>query len=231
MLGRSSTSVIVVLCLALCSHAFYIPGVAPTEFSTGDAIEIKVLLGDAALRLREDRFLEPSLHRHASCRLGCVVAVASRKHRVNFQENEQEPMGIVSFFSRIVSLFVRPEVTLRISAERFTVCFRSQVVKLTSNKSPLPYEYYHLPFCQPDKIERRAENLGMCCKGTLMNSELVDLLLFAGAFHFGFLVCRIRFAFEDNPRMTWLLELFQVHYEHVGRSDHAAAIDVNRTYL
>ena len=36
-----------------------------------------------------------------------------------------------------------------------------QVVKLTSSKNPLPFEYYHLPFCQPDKIERRAENLGM----------------------------------------------------------------------
>ncbi len=36
-----------------------------------------------------------------------------------------------------------------------------QVVKLTSPRNPLPFEFYHLPFCRPQRIQRRAENLGM----------------------------------------------------------------------
>ena len=38
----------------------------------------------------------------------------------------------------------------------------SQVVKLSSARNPMPFEYYHLPFCRPDKIIRRHENLGTC---------------------------------------------------------------------
>ena len=38
-----------------------------------------------------------------------------------------------------------------------------KAVKMTSTKHPLPYEYYHLPFCKPDKLVHRAENLGEVC--------------------------------------------------------------------
>lgn len=38
-----------------------------------------------------------------------------------------------------------------------------QAVKLTSVKTQLPYEYYALPFCQPQSgVVYKAENLGMC---------------------------------------------------------------------
>ena len=30
-----------------------------------------------------------------------------------------------------------------------------KAVKMTSTKHPLPYEYYHLPFCQPEKLVRQ----------------------------------------------------------------------------
>ena len=33
-------------------------------------------------------------------------------------------------------------------------------MKLTSSRTQLPYEYYSLPFCQPNKITYKAENLG-----------------------------------------------------------------------
>ena len=36
-----------------------------------------------------------------------------------------------------------------------------QVVKMESSMNPLPFEFYHLPFCRPPKITRRIENLGM----------------------------------------------------------------------
>ncbi|ESN98735.1 hypothetical protein HELRODRAFT_66664 [Helobdella robusta] len=35
-----------------------------------------------------------------------------------------------------------------------------KAVKLTSVKAQLPYDYYSLPFCKPDKIEYKPENLG-----------------------------------------------------------------------
>jgi transmembrane 9 superfamily protein 2/4 len=39
------------------------------------------------------------------------------------------------------------------------------VNKLTSTKTQLPYEYYSLPFCKPDRIINMAENLGEVLRG------------------------------------------------------------------
>lgn len=36
----------------------------------------------------------------------------------------------------------------------------SQAVKLTSSRTQLPYEYYSLPFCKPDTVFYKGENLG-----------------------------------------------------------------------
>ena len=47
-----------------------------------------------------------------------------------------------------------------------------KVNKLTSTKTQLPYEYYMLPFCQPDTLETVAENLGEVLRGDkIMNSN------------------------------------------------------------
>lgn len=35
-----------------------------------------------------------------------------------------------------------------------------QAVKLTSSHTQLPYEYYSLPFCKPDAVFYKGENLG-----------------------------------------------------------------------
>lgn len=40
-----------------------------------------------------------------------------------------------------------------------------KVNKLTSTKTQLPYSYYSLPFCKPDKIVDSAENLGEVLRG------------------------------------------------------------------
>ena len=46
------------------------------------------------------------------------------------------------------------------------------VNKLTSTKTQLPFEYYMLPFCQPDTLETVAENLGEVLRGDkIMNSN------------------------------------------------------------
>ncbi|MGH0143157.1 UNVERIFIED_CONTAM: hypothetical protein FKN15_034541 [Acipenser sinensis] len=55
-----------------------------------------------------------------------------------------------------------------------------KAVKLTSSRTQLPYEYYSLPFCRPDQIVYKAENLGEVLRGDrivntpfkmLMNSD------------------------------------------------------------
>merc|ERR1719240_2017403 len=47
-----------------------------------------------------------------------------------------------------------------------------KVNKLTSTKTQLPYEYYMLPFCQPETLETVAENLGEVLRGDkIMNSN------------------------------------------------------------
>nr|XP_023659902.1 transmembrane 9 superfamily member 4-like isoform X1 [Paramormyrops kingsleyae] len=40
-----------------------------------------------------------------------------------------------------------------------------KAVKLTSSHTQLPYEYYSLPFCQPEKVVYNAENLGEVLRG------------------------------------------------------------------
>lgn len=35
-----------------------------------------------------------------------------------------------------------------------------QAVKLTSSRTQLPYEYYSLPFCKPEAVFYKGENLG-----------------------------------------------------------------------
>ena len=47
-----------------------------------------------------------------------------------------------------------------------------KVNKLTSTRTQLPFEYYALPFCQPETIENVAENLGEVLRGDrIMNSN------------------------------------------------------------
>lgn len=40
-----------------------------------------------------------------------------------------------------------------------------KVNKLTSIKTQLPYEYYSMPYCRPEKIMPSAENLGEVLRG------------------------------------------------------------------
>lgn len=40
-----------------------------------------------------------------------------------------------------------------------------KVNKLTSTKTQLPYSYYSLPYCHPEKIVDSAENLGEVLRG------------------------------------------------------------------
>ena len=46
--------------------------------------------------------------------------------------------------------------------------------KLSSTKTQLPYTYYSLPYCRPDKIVDNAENLGEVLRGDrIENSPFV----------------------------------------------------------
>lgn len=53
-----------------------------------------------------------------------------------------------------------------------------QAVKLTSSRTQLPYEYYSLPFCKPDSVFYKGENLGeynvQLREGTVFEMEIRD---------------------------------------------------------
>eukprot|EP00850_Spirogloea_muscicola_P006427 SM000030S11436 [mRNA] locus=s30:626081:628979:- [translate_table: standard] len=47
-----------------------------------------------------------------------------------------------------------------------------KVNKLSSTRTQLPYEYYTLPFCRPDKIVNSAENLGEVLRGDRIENSV-----------------------------------------------------------
>ncbi|KAF7830358.1 transmembrane 9 superfamily member 8 [Senna tora] len=47
-----------------------------------------------------------------------------------------------------------------------------KVNKLTSTKTQLPYSYYSLPYCRPEKIQDSAENLGEVLRGDRIENSL-----------------------------------------------------------
>jgi len=53
-----------------------------------------------------------------------------------------------------------------------------KVVKLTSVHTQLPYDYYSLNFCEPEKIEKSSENLGEILRGDRIENS--DYILNAG---------------------------------------------------
>ena len=52
------------------------------------------------------------------------------------------------YFAPLFTL-VRPPISCCVRVVRPCTL---QAVKMTSTKHPLPYEYYYLPFCRPDKV-------------------------------------------------------------------------------
>ncbi|MDA9766654.1 transmembrane 9 family protein [bacterium] len=50
-----------------------------------------------------------------------------------------------------------------------------KVNKLTSTVTQLPYDYYALPYCKPDKIKHAAENLGEVLRGDRIENSLYSL--------------------------------------------------------
>ncbi len=51
-----------------------------------------------------------------------------------------------------------------------------KVNKLTSVHTQLPYEYYSLPYCRPDKIESSAENLGEVLRGDRIETSPYEVM-------------------------------------------------------
>lgn len=61
-------------------------------------------------------------------------------------------------------------------------CLQGDVVflkvnKLSSVKTQLPYEYYSLPYCRPEKIVPFAENLGEVLRGDRIENSLYQVRL------------------------------------------------------
>ena len=51
-----------------------------------------------------------------------------------------------------------------------------KVNKLTSTKTQLPYEYYSMPYCRPEKIMPSAENLGEVLRGDRIENSPFEVM-------------------------------------------------------
>lgn len=74
---------------------------------------------------------------------------------------------------RIESAFYVPGVAAKSWAEGESISLN--VNKITSVKTLLPYEYYYLPFCSPEKRQEQQENLGEIMSGDAIQESLYHL--------------------------------------------------------
>lgn len=50
-----------------------------------------------------------------------------------------------------------------------------RVNKLMSTKTQLPYDYYSLPYCKPDELQRFSENLGQKLRGDRIETSTYEV--------------------------------------------------------
>lgn len=50
-----------------------------------------------------------------------------------------------------------------------------KVNKLDSVKTQLPYDYYSMPFCKPDKVEESSENIGEILSGDMIQNSKYEV--------------------------------------------------------
>ena len=79
----------------------------------------------------------------------------------------------LTVFGVSVSAFYLPGVAPRNYDEGEAV--QLKVVKLDSVKTQLDYEYYSLPFCQPNTITEAAENLGEILSGDMIETSAYEI--------------------------------------------------------
>lgn len=53
-----------------------------------------------------------------------------------------------------------------------------KVNKLSSTKTQLPYDYYYLRYCKPEKILNNAENLGEVLRGDRIENSVYKVSIF-----------------------------------------------------
>ncbi len=61
------------------------------------------------------------------------------------------------------------------------------VSKITSTKTQMPYDYYSLPYCKPNKQGLQSENLGEVLSGDRIENSIYKVPTFLLCGHFVFL--------------------------------------------
>lgn len=86
-----------------------------------------------------------------------------------------------------------------------------KVNKLTSTKTQLPFEYYALPFCQPEAVENVAENLGEVLRGDRIMNSHYDLKM--GVEETCKILCRKELTSNEAAEFTTRIgEDYRVHW-------------------
>jgi transmembrane 9 superfamily protein 2/4 len=109
-----------------------------------------------------------------------------------------------------------------------------KVNKLTSTKTQLPYEYYMLPFCQPDTLETVAENLGEVLRGDKIMNSHYDLKM--GVEETCKILCRKELTgaeakqfsvhIEEDYRVHWVMDNLPSATKYVDETNPAKPITI-----
>ena len=120
------------IALACCSHAYYLPGTYPQEFTMGQNLQGEV---------SED---------------ACVKYV-HRRHK-----NDLTPLQmLISTSDELGSKVKAPRLSSQIDAPTAELmCYdpAAEVNSVVSSETELPYNYYSLPFCKPAEGVRKSIN-------------------------------------------------------------------------
>ena len=76
--------------------------------------------------------------------------------------------------------------------------------KLNSIITQIPFEYYYLPFCRPDKIFQRSDNLGEILTGDFTSNSLYEIKMHQNE-HCKFL-CKANFSERDVDLFYWMVD-------------------------
>jgi transmembrane 9 superfamily protein 2/4 len=96
------------------------------------------------------------------------------------------------------------------------------VGKLNSVKTQIPFEYYYLPFCRPDELRRREDNLGEILTGDYTQNSLYQINMMSNSYckqlcsprnYTGYEVELFQWMIERDYKASWYIDDLPAAYK------------------
>ena len=151
-----------------CASAFYLPGVAPQDFAMVSSEKISFSSIESCSDTREKERNKAGKKRRKERRRRERPNAFSPFRRALLSPTCSVPLSLSP--SRPHSLAPPPTKTLQ-QGDPIPL----KVNKLASVKTQLPFDFYSLPFCRPEKIVPSAENLGEVLRGDRIKNSAYEV--------------------------------------------------------